>query len=158
MSELPTNAGFITTRSGKAIPCALLPETASERMALRAEVLMTQQPELSLRSLSNYPYNCVGMIFAARRAWIELDYIYELLIEDNYQSLSVNQVMTGDLVLYKNQGKASHVALIVAVERSAGPRVQVLSKWGLGPEFIHWQEEVTELMGSPAEYWTDRPL
>jgi hypothetical protein len=98
------------------------------------------------------------MIFAARRAWIEIDYIYDLFREDGYRAISLDGVMEGDVVLYKKNGQPTHVGLIMTIDRSfRTPNVKVMSKWGKDPEFIHFIETVPELFGSPAEYWTDRP-
>ncbi len=40
-----------------------------------------------VRSFSSYLYNCVGMIFASRRAWIEINEIYHIFREDGYRKI-----------------------------------------------------------------------
>lgn len=97
------------------------------------------------------------MIFAARRAWIEIDYIYDILREDGYHRINAGFMMEGDLALYKRDGNPTHVGLIITIDRSLRtPNIKVLSKWGKNPEFIHFIEDVPELLGQPAEYYTDR--
>jgi hypothetical protein len=98
------------------------------------------------------------MIFASRRAWIEIDYIFELLREDNYTMIPSTEIMIGDIVLYRNQGIPTHIALIVDIDQSIGNSIRVISKWGKDPEFIHFQENVPAILGQPSEYWTDRIL
>jgi hypothetical protein len=48
------------------------------------------------------------------------------------------------------------VGLIVTIDRSIGENIVVMSKWGRDAEFLHFIEDVLELLGTPAEYWTDR--
>lgn len=152
----PSGDCFVYARSGKPIPCEIVPSDSLDLMRIHGQELMNWRRGLTLRSISNYPYNCVGMIFASRRAWVEIDHIYDLLTGDGYRQIPVNDVMIGDVVVYKNQGFASHVALIVDIDRSMANSIRVISKWGKNPEFIHFQENVPDLLGKPAEYWTER--
>ena len=114
-----------------------------------------------IRSLSTFQYNCVGMIFASRRAWIEIDQIYRILKEDGYREIGQDQVAAGDVVLYKDAAnEPTHVGLVIASERlpmSQIVNIKVLSKWGLEAEFIHFVEDVLEWLGKPSEYYTERP-
>ena len=118
---------------------------------------MTFRGNLTLRSVDAYPYNCVGMIFAARRAWIEIDHIYPILREDDYTKVQREDVMVGDIVLYRDAVEPTHVALIVAVDSIGNTTsLKVMSKWGMNPEFIHDERNVPQILGQPAEYFTDR--
>jgi hypothetical protein len=151
--------GFIVyARSGWQIPTEQPPTRSLKQMKIaRDELQYWQRNRIEVRSLSPYPYNCVGMIFASRRAWLEIDYIYDILREDGYHKIEQHEVMVGDVVLYKDEGDPSHVALVVAVERLGQTvNVRVISKWGLDPEFLHFQEDVTVRLGIPVEYYTDR--
>lgn len=100
------------------------------------------------------------MIFASRRAWIEIDHIYELLNGDNYSRIDFNAIMSGDLVLYKDKdSNPSHIGLIMTVEKvGQTPNVLVMSKWGKEAEFIHYIDVLNENLGRPSEYWTDRKI
>jgi len=98
------------------------------------------------------------MIFACRRAWIEVDYIERILVEDGYRRIQPDEVMIGDVVLYRDaNNQPSHVALIMAVETIGRMRnIKVLSKWGKDGEFIHFVEDVLEQMGRAVEFYTER--
>jgi hypothetical protein len=150
----------IYARSGWLIPQEKPDRVDPRIMQNHAKELMRWRPNIILRSLSNYPYNCVGMIFASRRAWIEIDYVYKILIEDEYRQIQRNEVRQGDVVLYKDEtGEPSHVALIMMLDRIGQHlSIQVMSKWGNDPEFVHFEENVPSLLGVPTEYWTDRSI
>jgi hypothetical protein len=97
------------------------------------------------------------MIFASRRAWIEIDHIYDILREDGYRVISLNQAMEGDIVLYKRNGNPTHIGLIIMMDRSLGaPSIKIMSKWGRDPEFIHFIDQVPDIFGPAAEYFTER--
>jgi hypothetical protein len=113
-----------------------------------------------IRSYSMYPYNCVGMIFAARRKWIEIDHIYEIFEHDGYRQIKKEDAVVGDVVLYKKGLEVTHVALIIQIERvGTQMNIKTLSKWGALAEFEHFLEDVlVDLVGHPVEYWTERQL
>lgn len=147
----------IRTRTGKFIPVENFPPTSLKLMQIRAQALLKERGTIELRSVDGYPYNCVGMIFASRRAWIEIDHIYDLLREDDYKRIQVEDVKPGDIVLYKDNGAPLHVGLVIMVERiGLTPNIKVVSKWGKDPEFIHFMEDVPSLLGKPVEFYTDR--
>ena len=149
----------IYARSGWRIPQEYPPELPEELMRLKTDEHLRWRQGLRLRSISTYPYNCVGMIFAARRAWIEIDHIYRLFNEDGYRQIRRSETMPGDVVLYKDEyNEPTHVALIITVEIiGTTPNILVISKWGKDAEFIHHIENVpTATLGHPAEFWTDR--
>src|SRR5688572_5232203 len=99
----------------------------------------------------------MGLVFANRRAWIEIDYIYDVLREDGYHQIRQDQVKSGDIVLYKDEKQFPvHVGLIIFVDFSIGTTIRIISKWGLDPEFYHFMENVPYQLGKPAEFWTDR--
>ncbi len=126
-------------------------------MQLRAQVLMNERGGLTLRSVDGYSYNCVGLIFASRRYWIEIDYIYELFEADGYTNIQRNDVIEGDVVLYLNDNEPVHVALIIEVEMVGQERsIKVISKWGKDAEFIHFAENVPDNLGRPVQFYTDR--
>jgi hypothetical protein len=159
MPNLPDDPPLYA-RSGWPIPCEKsvdLPKQSVADMRRRASELMKIRQGLTLRSLSPYPYNCVGMIFANRRAWIEIDYIGRILKEDGYRQVRLDEVKQGDVVLYKGNNAPCHVALIVTVERYGSRlNVQVISKWGQDAEFIHYMENVLPQLGEPVEFYSDR--
>jgi hypothetical protein len=158
---LPRQPPKLIARSGWEIPQAHVETQDSRLVRIRAEDLVVQQAKktrrITIRSVSPYPYNCVGMIFAARRAWIEIYHIYDVLREDGYQRVQPDHLMAGDIVLYKdNKGDPAHVALIIEIERTLSMNIRVMSKWGKDAEFIHLINDVPENLGKPVEYYTER--
>jgi len=130
------------------------------------EVLSKLGSVPAIRSLANH-YNCAGMVFASRRAWISsMEFISEILKDDGYTLVDRKDVRYGDVVLYRDEdGEYSHVGLIadrallipgneVAVEKE----LLVLSQWGGAGEFLHGISEVPKYLGygDPTEFWTDR--
>jgi hypothetical protein len=97
------------------------------------------------------------MIFASRRAVIEIGHIYAILREDGYRRIQLRDVVVGDVVLYRDAIEPTHVALVTAVDRVGDTvSVRVISKWGLDPEFEHFMENVPPRLGVPVEFYTER--
>jgi hypothetical protein len=99
------------------------------------------------------------MIFASRRAVIEIDHIYDILREDGYRRIGLQDVVAGDIVLYRDAIEPTHIALITTIVPFGDTfSVTVISKWGLDPEFEHFMENVPPRLGVPVEFYTERPL
>ena len=111
-----------------------------------------------VRSVSPYFYNCVGMIFANRRAWIEIDELDDIFREDGYTKITLQQLETGDIVTYAYDHAPTHVGLVTQVERLEGDvaRVIVLSKWGKDAEILHPMGIVPARFGIPSDFWSER--
>jgi hypothetical protein len=120
-------------------------------------------PKVELRSFTHL-YNCVGMVFASRRAWIESTDLERVLKADGYRQLGgPGEVVRGDLVLYRglSDKEYSHVAVVLAryvVEEENELGIMALSKWGQEGEYIHKAEQVPPHCGAPREYWTERVI
>ena len=103
----------------------------------------------------------MGMVFAARRTWIETDQLGNILRGDGYRRVrEESELVVGDVVVYRNQnGSTSHVGAITSIGLY-GPdgtrKIVVLSQWGLDGEYFHEIDDVNPYLGEPAEYWTDR--
>ena len=147
-------------RDGWQIPTENPPKFALAMLRNKAEHWKRYRPSATLRSISHpdYPYNCVGMIFAARRHWIEIDYMADLLQHDGYRQVSKSDVVAGDIVLYRDhKNEYSHVALVVPANLIRDTmNIRVLSKWGLDPEYEHFEDDVPENIGKVSEYWSER--
>ena len=132
--------------------------TTQQLMEIRGREMVNWRRRIEIRSTNPFFYNCVGMIFASRRAWIEVDHIYHIFQEDGYRRISLNNIAPGDVILYKDdKGSPTHVAVILEIGKIGDSlNVKVMSKWGKDPEFIHFVEDVPSLLGYAAEYWTDR--
>lgn len=128
------------------------------KVQINAQELLKWRPKTRLRSVDVYPYNCVGMIFAARRAWIEIDHIYALLSGDGFREISEEEITVGDLILYiDSHNEPAHIGLIITVDSIGTTKsIVVISKWGKDAEFIHFIEDVPEQMGKPMKFFTDR--
>ena len=113
---------------------------------------------LGVRSVSPHMYNCVGMIFSSRRAWIHIDEIYDILTHDGYNEIRFNRIEVGDVVVYTEKRNPEHVGLITHVGRRKGEieNVRVLSKWGKEGEIEHYLNVVPERFGQPSEFWSER--
>ena len=98
------------------------------------------------------------MIFANRRAWIEIDVLDDILREDGYTKVTLQQLETGDIVTYSDNGSPTHVALVTHIERYEGEvaSVTVLSKWGKDAEILHPMGVVPAIFGMPSEFWSER--
>lgn len=117
-----------------------------------------QKNVIGIRSVSDHMYNCVGMIFASRRAWIETEHLYELLRQDGYNKVHEREIVPGDLVVYTNNEVPTHVGLIMTTLRGSSNLEDwiILSKWGKEAEILHAVEVVPELYGKPTEFWSER--
>jgi hypothetical protein len=153
----PSDDKAIRTRSGWIIPQSPgESELSVETMEGWAKYFLKKFP-IKLRSLSRYPYNCVGMVFTSRRAWIDIEHIDQILKTDGYRQIQRNGVLIGDVVVYKFNNKAAHVGSICTTQLIGNTlNIDVLSKWGDGPEFIHPIDRIPELYGVASEFYTDR--
>ena len=150
----------LETKSGKRIPNAKRDQKVPERMAAAKQLVLDNHKSAELRSLSS-EYNCVGMVFAARRTVIEDDQVEMILREDGYRKFNDQSELTiGDVVVYRNdRGTISHVGMVARVfanVRSAEWEITVLSQWGADGEYFHRIDDVNPRLGRPTEFWTDR--
>ena len=116
---------------------------------------------VQIRSQASVDYNCVGMVFASRRFWIEDEHIKTILDEDSYRRIAREQVVLGDVAIYAFRGERVHVGVVVEILQELGRRTsrfKVMSKWGLLPEFIHFEGAVPEQFEKVSEFYTDRLL
>jgi hypothetical protein len=143
-------------RSGWRIPTETTDAPASALIEIRARDLMARIPNLRLRSVSDHPYNCVGMIFAARRAWIDIDHIDDLLREDGYRAIPFDALVPGDLALYRFAGEPAHIALVTFIDPAIRGNVWVISKWGKDAEFYHPLQNVPQRFGTADRFYTER--
>lgn len=157
----------IYARSGWEIPQPSVQELAEYSQKIHPTLVRTRTEQLvverrkrnhsdiQIRSMPDFLYNCVGMIFASRRAFIEIQHIYAILREDGYREISREDVTIGDIVLYYDNKGPSHVGLVILVDPLG---IRVLSKWGIDGELEHLEENVPPGLGRPVEYYTERIL
>lgn len=128
-----------------------------ELVKIRSEELNDWHPNIKIRSLSDYPYNCMGLVFASRRAVISIEDVYKTLREDGFRKINRDECVVGDVVLYKNQNIPSHIGIITYISRQP-TSFTILSRWGFDAEFEHFMEDVPKLYGQPLEFYTERKL
>src|SRR5580700_7258569 len=104
------------TRAGNRIANERTPPRPPEAMRAAMEMMRKAHPTLVPRSL-DATYNCVGMVFANRRTWIEPDQVQLVFDDDGYRKLDrMNDAMPGDVAVYRDASNdIVHVGLIVDV-------------------------------------------
>lgn len=102
------------------------------------------------------------MVIACRRTWVEPEHLFRVLTDDGFRRLNGEaETLIGDVVIYRDmEQEISHIAIVIGknLYNPEAPRdtLRVLSKWGADGEYEHDSTDVPELLGRPAEYWTDR--
>ena len=128
-------------------------------MKAALEMVKGSHPSAKVRSLTSV-YNCMGMVFASRRTWIEPEYLQMILQDDEYRQVRRSELQRGDVVVYRDEhGEISHVGIVAEIRvnvKEADWEVTVLSQWGQHGEYFHLDEDVHQKLGKPTEYWTDR--
>lgn len=153
----------LATRQGSWIPNVRRPEQPPDTLMVYIDWYKEKLPKARLRS-STAVYNCVGLVFASRRTWVDTRVVPTILREDGYDRLAgLADVEIGDLVIYRETrgNTMTHIGIIVeqrAHVPSAEWEITVMSKWGAAGEYIHPLKDIPIHYGEPAEFWTDRRL
>lgn len=151
----------IETKLRRPIPNECRPERAPPALAASVELFRSLHPDARLRSITA-TYNCIGLVVACRRTWVDTEELIEILQDDGFRRLpGAASVNVGDLVIYHDEeGEVCHVGVInskdVAAVGVQGDFLWVLSKWGADGEYLHRLTDVPALLGRPTQYWTDR--
>jgi hypothetical protein len=102
------------------------------------------------------------MVVANRRTWVDPQHLIQILKQDGYRKLSGEaEADVGDVVVYRdNGGEVCHAGIVTRKKLfdPTNPKdtLVILSKWGADGEYFHDASSVPELLGQPAEFWTDR--
>lgn len=150
----------LATKLGTHITNERRRELAPDSLRASAELWASERPAARLRSISA-TYNCVGMVFASRRTWVDTDELEKILQEDGYHRVSgLDEIDTGDVLIYRGaKGEIGHIGVVLSSEPVVGTAswmVTVLSKWGAEGEYIHAPDHVPHFCGRPSEYWSER--
>lgn len=151
----------VYTRKNRKIETWCRLEANPARRKEIVKVISSCCPSAKPRSITQ-TYNCVGLVFASRRAWIEPHHFHKILGDDGYRQLGgIDEAKVGDLIVYKNpKGEFAHVAILIKkvpiIVGSNRIRVWALSQFGYDGEWIHPHDKVPERCGMAAEYWTER--
>jgi hypothetical protein len=149
----------LSTRQGNHIPNERRLEQPPEVLKAAVAIHSQEHPDARLRSITAV-YNCMGLIFASRRTWIDTTSLMMILQADGYKRVSeLSELQPGDVVVYRNHDEVSYVAVVLAMKPeivTASWKITVISKWGGDGEYIHDIKDVPPLYGQPVEFWTDR--
>ncbi len=150
--ELPEHIQYVNLRE------YLLENTVANETESALRLLGAKKNSVQVRSISEYPYNCVGMVFGNRRAWIDLDSeeIETHLTNDGYRKISKEELSVGDVVLYKHGEEYTHIGVVICVDRQNVNNIWILSKWGFAGEMIHHVLDVPSGYGLVSQYWSER--
>ncbi len=153
---------LLATRQGNKIRNLQRYEASPVQLRAWTKLIKDQCCRAQLRSSVSI-YNCVGMVFASRRTWIDIDLIKWILIEDGYHPFSeLGNSKSGDLVLYRDTltKEYVHVGMIIGekllLEGSSQSEIWVISQFGKHGEWIHPLEHVLPNYKGGLELWTDR--
>jgi hypothetical protein len=132
--------------------------------AASREMIARQFAQARIRSVSA-TYNCIGMVFGARRTWIDPDQLPTIFRDDGYFVVARRcDVMPGDLVVYRHQpeGDIQHIAMVlrvhVSIEADGRREIECFSQWGADAECIHKEDRVPVLFGPHRQYYTERSM
>lgn len=150
--SLPEHTRYVDLRE------YLVAHTVAENTRIACEALGSNSRDVKVRSVSEYPYNCVGMVLGNRRAWIDLDTeeIETYMINDGYRKISKDELSVGDVVLYRQGEEFTHIGVVIFVDRQNVNNIWILSKWGFAGEMIHHVLDVPKAYGRVSLYWTER--
>jgi hypothetical protein len=154
----------IQTSKGRRIPCKsrgwVMTQEELERS--RREFERYHKPylvplEYTERRGPTYDYNCHGLTFLSRRAWMDestpVDPFRLLFADDDYEGIPVERILPGDIAVYYKREKGSllvggrreevrgsiqHTGIVVQIDRGTNPpRIWILSKWSDLGEYLH---------------------
>jgi hypothetical protein len=150
----------LETRARRQVPNEVRPERNPAALRASVELWKRLRPRARLRSITA-AYNCIGLVVACRRAWVDPEELLPALRDDGYRQLGgPAEAEKGDVVVYRDQrGNVCHAGIVVGknvVTAEAADPLVVLSKWGEDGEYEHESSDVPELLGKPVEFWTDR--
>jgi hypothetical protein len=134
------NSITVETRKGNRIENEQVLDEISIYEKQQEVEIVKKFPGITLRNDSTAIYNCNGLTFASRRTriWITSE-IRKILQDDNYHKIEELKVLPGDVILYiAKNGDIEHSGIVVS-EPDRNLRIPfILSKWGNGPEIIHF--------------------
>ena len=150
----------LATKRGTEIPNERRWESHPDALRVSYELFRRERPAVILRSLTA-TYNCMGLVFASRRTWVDTEFLGMISQEDGYRVVMRHQDLApGDILVYRDErGRVVHVGVVLEIVPDllqARRRLKVLSKWGRDGEYIHDPEDVPGLLGTPNEFLSER--
>ena len=150
--ELPEHTKYVNLRE------YLVAHTVAENTKIAREALGARKSLVTVRSISEYPYNCVGMVLANRRAWIDLDSdeIENILTKDGFTKVLRKDLAVGDVVLYEQDNEFTHIGMVICIDKDNANNIWILSKWGFAGEMVHHLHDVPIEYGLGRHFWSER--
>jgi hypothetical protein len=149
----------LATSKNRRIPNARPSERAPDALAAAMKLCTENHPTVRVRSLSA-TYNCIGMVFANRRNWIDPSHVQMILDDDGYREVDRKDVRPGDIVIYRDvDGSLTHAGVVISNEpdlASAHWKTTVLSQWGADGEYFHDLGDVNVSLGTPDGFYSER--
>ena len=154
----------LATRQNTWIPNIRRQPRPPGSMSAALAMLMAAHRQWKNRSLDSV-YNCMGMVFGARRTCIDPDQFGLIVKEDGYRQLAgAEEPVPGDIIVYrKGTGEVAHIGLLVEVHRdliAAIWKMRVLSQFGFDGEYFHDADDLPAMLDFSrrltSELWTDR--
>jgi len=151
----------LESRKGNRIPTLRRDPMIPEILKAANQTHRDSFPNIETRSLDS-SYNCAGMVFAFRRAWIEPKHIPRLLEEDEYLEVKRDNTIPGDLIVYydsNDRNVVRHVGIIIEKSRNieaADWVLRVISQWGREGEYLHCETDVPFIYCSTRVYYSEK--
>ena len=136
----------IETSQGHVIDCSQRADLVDSEVRGHNRLVAKYQHAV-LRTGASSEYNCHGLTFISRRAWVTERKAIDLVLDDDgYDEIKLKDTIPGDIVIYfSDTGDPNHSGLVV---EGAGSLLdmRVCSKWAYAGEFVHG------LHNCPSEY------
>jgi hypothetical protein len=148
----------LATRRGRSIENYVGEPTSPMLGAIRDGVIQDLMPR-SAKEISGFDssYNCMGLVFGARRVEIPPSSFGLIVEDDDYLEVNDPTVRVGDIVAYFSESNSvpEHVGIVVELPKLGATEahgVVVLSKLGFHGEYLHPVLAVPQHFGFP-RYW-----
>lgn len=143
----------LETSTGRGIDCSQEHQLTHPVLALDKK-MRKDHPTARPRTDPSVSYNCHGLTFASRRAWIWKSVsITDIISDDKYDEVAIDKVIPGDIVIYYSElGEPNHSGVVVA----AGPPLvepEVCSKWAYCSEFVHGLRDCPTIYGPRTKFF-----
>jgi len=144
----------LQTCLGKDIPNVQESEMSSFELN-SSRALPGKYPRAKFKPNNNPRYNCHGLTFASRRTRVLAGTtVQSILVDDHYVEIEKKDLFPGDIVIYRSyDGEIDHSGVVLDSNQGSLDGPLILSKWGAGPEVIHWVNNVPSIYGTQISYY-----
>ena len=144
----------LQTSLGNEIPNSQETELSPFELNL-SKGMSAKYPNAKFKTGSIPRYNCHGLTFGSRRTRIVDDSSIKLILhDDSFHEIPGGDILPGDIVIYKStEGEFNHSGIVIKPNHGDSKGPLILSKWGGGPEVIHWLHDVPKIYGSYVYYY-----